>query len=255
MEVTMHYAPARRDPHFDHLAGHAERVEPDKRVALEPLFLDHLRNALGIRGVKRVRCTKRSPICAVVVLDMDRNTPGRDLARALRRGRLEPRRRQICHRGQRGYDPDNADALVVGDVLPRQPDLACSPADRDQGHGPRQQAANLRRGWPGAGADRRDAERGFSRPISLSQARVHGAANPKAIWEGSACPSSSPELARWYVYSLGEWPDELERAAAMAVKGDYFETGSSWRAASQDVGHEHRVRDGHDRPPPESDEY
>ncbi len=26
-------------------------------------------------------------------------------------------------------------------------------------------------------------------------------------------------------YSPGEWPDELERPAELAVKGDYFETG------------------------------
>src|SRR5712692_10480636 len=55
-----------------------------KRVALEPLFLEHLRNALGIRGVKRV--SMHEPLTnlrKVVVLIMDRDTPRTEIWRAL----------------------------------------------------------------------------------------------------------------------------------------------------------------------------
>src|SRR5258708_36001705 len=58
----------------------------------------------------------------------------------------------------------------------------------------------------------------------------------KAIWEELGLPKLKPE-SPWYGYSLGEWPDDLERAAAMAVKGDYFETGKLLaKRRRQDVG-------------------
>jgi 4-hydroxy-3-polyprenylbenzoate decarboxylase len=46
----------------------------------------------------------------------------------------------------------------------------------------------------------------------------------KAIWEELGLPKLKPE-SPWFGYSLGEWSDELEEAAELAVKGDYFETG------------------------------
>src|SRR5262249_16732151 len=55
-----------------------------KRVALEPLFLNHLRNGLGIRGVKRV--SMHEPLTnlrKVVVLVMERGMPSMEIWRAL----------------------------------------------------------------------------------------------------------------------------------------------------------------------------
>jgi 4-hydroxy-3-polyprenylbenzoate decarboxylase len=46
----------------------------------------------------------------------------------------------------------------------------------------------------------------------------------KALWEELGLPPLKPE-APWFGYSLGEWPDELERAAERAVRGEYFEYG------------------------------
>src|SRR5438445_13693146 len=49
---------------------------PIKRVALEPLFTHHLRNTLGIQGVKRV--SMHEPLTnlrKVAVLIMDRRAP------------------------------------------------------------------------------------------------------------------------------------------------------------------------------------
>jgi 4-hydroxy-3-polyprenylbenzoate decarboxylase len=48
----------------------------------------------------------------------------------------------------------------------------------------------------------------------------------RAIWEELGLPRLKPE-APWHGTSLGEWSDEFERAAEMAVKGDYFETGKA----------------------------
>ena len=84
-----------------------------KRVALEPMFLAHLRDVLGIRGVKRV--SMHEPLTnlrKVIVLVMERGTPATEIWRALYGA-------AALHRAAGKYviavnddiDPDNADAL------------------------------------------------------------------------------------------------------------------------------------------------
>jgi 4-hydroxy-3-polyprenylbenzoate decarboxylase len=46
----------------------------------------------------------------------------------------------------------------------------------------------------------------------------------REIWQELGLPALKPE-APWYGYSLGDWPAELEEAAQLAVKGEYFQTG------------------------------
>jgi 4-hydroxy-3-polyprenylbenzoate decarboxylase len=65
----------------------------------------------------------------------------------------------------------------------------------------------------------------------------------KAIWEELGLPKLKPE-APWFGYSLGEWSDELERAAELAVKGDYFKTGETLvKRRRKDVKMNTEVRD------------
>ena len=222
-----------------------------KRVALEPLFLDHLRNALGIRGVKRV--SMHEPLTnlrKVVVLIMERNAPRTEIWRALY-GAVAWNRAagKYVIAVNDDIDPDNADALLWAMSYRANPDLDLQILrHRDQGHGPRSKRnhgedasvlidATLKEDFP---------------PISLPKREYMERA--KAIWEELGLPKLKPE-SPWYGYSLGEWPDELERAAAMAVKGDYFETGKLLaQRRRKDVGMNTEVRDMHDRPPAESDE-
>jgi 4-hydroxy-3-polyprenylbenzoate decarboxylase len=70
----------------------------------------------------------------------------------------------------------------------------------------------------------------------------------KKIWEELGLPKLKPE-SPWFGYSLGEWPDELERAAELAVKGDYFETGKLLvKRRRKDVRMNTEVRDAPDLP-------
>jgi 4-hydroxy-3-polyprenylbenzoate decarboxylase len=65
----------------------------------------------------------------------------------------------------------------------------------------------------------------------------------KAIWEELGLPPLKPE-APWFGYSLGEWPEELDEAAARAVKGDYFENGREMATRRRkDVAMNTEVRD------------
>src|SRR5437773_1952071 len=192
-----------------------------KRVALEPLFLDHLRNALGIRGVKRV--SMHEPLTnlrKVVVLIMERNTPGTEIWRALYGAAAWNRAAgKYVIAVNDDIDPDNADALLWAMSYRANPDLDLQILrHRDQGHGPRSKRNN---GEDASVLIDATMKEDF-RPISLPKREYMERA--KAIWEELGLPKLKPE-SPWFGYSLGEWPDELERAAELAVKGDYFETG------------------------------
>ena len=192
-----------------------------KRVALEPLFTQHLKSNLGIAGVKRV--SMHEPLTnlrKVVVVIMDRNTPRTEVWRALYGAASWNRAAgKYIIAVNEDIDPDNADALLWAMSYRANPalDLQVLP-HRDQGHGPRSKRnggedasvlidATLKENFP---------------PISLPKREYMERA--KTIWEELGLPPLKPE-SPWFGYSLGEWSDELDAGAAAAVRGDYFEYG------------------------------
>ena len=211
-----------------------------KRVALEPMFLNHLQNVLGIQGVKRV--SMHEPLTnlrKVLVLIMSPGMPTTEIWRALYGA-------AALHRAAGKYviavnediDPDNADALFWAMSYRANPDLDLQILrHKDQGHGPRSKRnagqdasvlidATLKEKFP---------------PVSLPKREYMERA--RVIWEELGLPKLKPE-SPWFGYSLGEWPEEFEQAAELAVRGDYFETGK--RIAKQrrsDVKMNTEVRD------------
>jgi 3-polyprenyl-4-hydroxybenzoate decarboxylase len=192
-----------------------------KRIGLEPLFLNFLRNTLGIKGVKRVSMHEPlTNIRKVIALIVERDMPTTEVWRALYGA-------AVLHRAAGKYviavnddiDPENADALFWAMSYRANPmlDLHILP-HRDQGHGPR----SLRNGGEDASV-LIDAtlKEGFP-PISLPK-RQH-MERAKALWEELGLPRLKPE-APWYGYSLGEWPSELDEAAERATRGEYFAYG------------------------------
>jgi len=211
-----------------------------KRVALEPLFLDHLRNKLGIPGVKRV--SMHEPLTnlrKVIVLLMDRNTPTTEIWRALYGAAAWNRAAgKYVIAVNEDIDPDNADALFWAMSYRANPDLDLQILrHRDPGHGPRSKRnggqdasvlidATLKENFP---------------PISLPKREFMERA--KVIWEELGLPKLKPE-SPWFGYSLGEWSEEFDRAAELAVKGDYFETGKLMaKRRRKDVRMNTEVRD------------
>ncbi len=211
-----------------------------KRVALEPLYLQHLREGLGIRGVKRV--SMHEPLTnlrKVVVLVLERNMPRTEVWRALYGAAAWNRAAgKYVLAVNDDIDPDNADALFWAMSYRANPalDLQILP-HRDQGHGPRSKRndgedasvlidATLKEDFP---------------PISLPKREYMERA--RAIWEELGLPQLKPE-SPWFGYSLGEWPDELEAAAQRAVRGDYFATGEMLaKRRRKDVAMNTEVRD------------
>jgi UbiD family decarboxylase len=192
-----------------------------KRLAMEPALLQHLRNNLGIRGVKRV--SMHEPLTnlrKVLVLIMERDTPTTEIWRALYGATTLNRAvGKYVIAVNEDIDPDNADALLWAMCYRANPalDMHILP-HRDQGHGPRSKRNN---GEDASVLIDATLKENFP-PISLPKREYMERA--KAIWEELGLPKLKPE-APWFGYSLGEWPEELDRAAERAVKGEYFETG------------------------------
>ena len=111
-----------------------------KRIGMEPLFLNFLRDTLGIKGVKRVSMHEPlTNIRKVIALVVERDMPATEIWRALYGA-------AVLHRAAGKYviavnddiDPDNADALFWAMSYRANPtlDFHILP-HRDQGHGPR----------------------------------------------------------------------------------------------------------------------
>jgi UbiD family decarboxylase len=193
-----------------------------KRVGMEPLFLNHLRSTLGIKGVKRV--SMHEPLTnlrKVIVLIMERDVPTTEVWRALYGA-------AVLHRAAGKYviavnddiDPENADAILWAMSYRANPrlDLHILP-HRDQGHGPR----STRDGGEDASVLIDATLKENFPPISLPKRPYMERA--KVLWDELGLPKLAPQ-APWFGYSLGEWPDELDEAAERATRGDYFETGN-----------------------------
>ncbi|HMA71644.1 MAG TPA: UbiD family decarboxylase [Xanthobacteraceae bacterium] len=192
-----------------------------KRIGMEPLFLNFLRNTLGIKGIRRVSLHEPlTNIRKVIVLVVERDIQPTELWRALYGA-------AILHRAAGKYviavnddiDPENADAILWAMSYRANPtlDMHVLP-HRDQGHGPRSKRNN---GEDASVLIDATLKEDFP-PISLP--RREYMENAKKIWEELGLPKLKPEPP-WYGYSLGEWSADLDAAAARATEGDYFTTG------------------------------
>jgi 4-hydroxy-3-polyprenylbenzoate decarboxylase len=193
-----------------------------RRVAMEPLYLHHLRTTLGIAGVKRVAMHEPlTSLYAVIAIQFARGTAATEVWRALYGA-------SSVHRFagkwiiavDEDIDPENADALFWAMSYRCQPqhDLKLLP-HKDPGHGPR----GPRDGGESAAVLINALLKGQYAPTALP--RREFMENAKAIWERLGLPALKPE-APWHGYDLGHWPAELERQARMAVAGDYFALGA-----------------------------
>ena len=210
-----------------------------KRVALEPLFTDFLRNTLAIRGVKRVSMheplTNLRKVVAVVV---ERNTPNTEIWRALH-GAISWNHAtgKYVIAINDDIDPDNADQLLWAMSYRANPalDLQIVP-HRDQGHGPRSKRNN---GEDASVLIDATLKENFP-PISLPKREYMERA--RTIWEELGLPKLKPE-SPWFGYSLGEWGQEFDALAERATRGDYMDNADSLEQRRRsDVGMNTEVR-------------
>ena len=192
-----------------------------KRVALEPVFLNHLTKALGIRGV--VKVSMHEPLTnlrKVLVVVVKRSMPTTEVWRALygAAALLRSGGKMVLAVNE-DIDPVNADALLW--AMSYRANFALDVQmlqHREQGHGPR----SPRNGGVDASMLIDATLKDDFPPIALPKREYME--NAKAIWEELGLPPLKPE-APWFGYSLGDWSARNEEMAQRAVKGDYFVTG------------------------------
>jgi UbiD family decarboxylase len=192
-----------------------------KQVAYETIFINHLRDALGIKGVKKVALHEPlTNIRKVIAVVCDRDMPTTEVWRALYGAAT------LLRAGGKfviaindDIDPSNADALFWAMAYRCNPilDMQVLP-HRDQGHGPRSKRNN---GEDASVLYDATLKENFP-PISLPKREFME--NAKNIWEELDLPALKPQEP-WFGYSLGEWDEEFEEAAKMATDSDYWAYG------------------------------
>ena len=193
-----------------------------KRIGMEPMFLNFLRDTLGIKGVKRVSMHEPlTNIRKVIALVVERDMPTTEIWRALYGA-------GVLHRAAGKYviavnddiDPENADALLW--AMSYRANAAARhahPAASRPGPRPAQQA-QWRRGR--LGADRRDAEGEFPADLA-AEARIHGAREEDL---GGARPARrSSRSRRGSAIRSANGPTSSTPPPQRATAGDYFAAG------------------------------
>jgi UbiD family decarboxylase len=204
-----------------------------RRVAMEPVFLNHLQTGLGIRGVKRVSMHEPlTSLYAVIAVQFERNVPETEVWRALYGA-------ATLHRFagkwviaiDEDIDPTNADALFWAMSYRCQPQHDLKILERkDPGHGPR----GPRDGGESASVMINALLKGKFAPVALPKKEFME--NARVIWERLGLPPLKPE-SPWHGYDLGVWPAHLDRQARMATQSDYFAFGDDLvRQRRRDVG-------------------
>jgi len=192
-----------------------------KRVAYEPLFLAHLRDTLGIRGVARVALHEPlTGLLRVTVVTVARDTPSTEIWRALQgAASFKGDCGKICIAVNEDIDPDNADAILWAMAYRMNPvEDVETIRHRGQGHGPKREHGGDEDSTLLINATMKDD----MPPLALPKREFMERA--KAIWEELGLPGLRPQPP-WFGYSLGDWLPQWDAAAERAVKGGYLENG------------------------------
>jgi 4-hydroxy-3-polyprenylbenzoate decarboxylase len=194
-----------------------------RKVAMEPLFLDHLKARLGVRGVMRVGMHEPlTSLYAVIAIQFARGTPESEVWRALEgAASLHRFAGKWIVAIDEDIDPENADAIFWAMSYRCQPqhDLHVLP-HKDPGHGPR----GPRDAGESAAVLVNATLKGTFAPVALPKREYME--NARRIWERLGLPPLAPQPP-WHGYDLGFWPQELEQQARMATASDYFTLGAN----------------------------
>jgi UbiD family decarboxylase len=191
-----------------------------KKVAFEPMFLSHLRDQLGVRGIRRVAMHEPfTNLRKVIFLQFARGTARTEIWRGLQgASSLRADCGKICIAVSEDIDPANADAIFWSLAYRSDPgiDVRIEPY-RSAGHGPKS-------------GRREDSTilidatlKGDMPPLALPKQEFMERA--LALWKQLNLPPITPQ-APWHGYSLGDWDEHYDIYARRAVEGRWAESGS-----------------------------
>jgi UbiD family decarboxylase len=196
-----------------------------KKVAYEPMFLEHLRQVLGIRGIRRV--VMHEPLTnlrKVIFLQFGRDTPKTEVWRGMQgAASLQAQCGKLVIAVSEDIDPENADAIFWSLAYRSNfnEDVLVAPY-RASGHGPKSGRASTE------GTLLIDATLKHPMPPLALPAEPF-MQHARAIWEELGLPRLSPK-APWHGYDLGDWLPAWDAYARAAVAGDWQANGEATRA-------------------------
>jgi UbiD family decarboxylase len=192
-----------------------------KKVAMEPLFLTHLRERLAVKGVRRVVLHEPlSNLRKIIFVQYARDTPRTEVWRGLHgAATLLADCGKICIAVSEDIEPSNPDAVFWSLAYRSNPseDVHIAP-HRSAGHGPK--------------SGRREED-----STILIDATLKHAAPPlalparefmeraRAIWQELGLPALTPQ-SPWHGYSLGDWSKSWDIYAQRAVAGQWAQSGA-----------------------------
>jgi UbiD family decarboxylase len=191
-----------------------------KRVAYEPRFLAHLRDALSVKGIKRVAMHEPlSNLRKIIFLQFANGTPRTEVWRGLYgASTLQADCGKIVIAVSEDIDPTNADAVFWSMAYRANPveDMHIAPY-RSAGHVPKSGGrteestvlvdATLKQSLP---------------PLALPTRPFMERA--LEIWAELGQPAITPQPP-WHGYSLGDWSEAWEAFAQRAVAGEWETSG------------------------------
>jgi 4-hydroxy-3-polyprenylbenzoate decarboxylase len=190
-----------------------------KKVAFEPMFLVHLRDQLGIRGIKRVVLHEPfTNLRKVIFLQFAHGAARTEVWRGLQGASvLRADCGKICVALSEDIDPTNTDAIFWSLAYRSDPqaDLHVIP-HRSAGHGPksgpREESSILI-----------DATlKGDMPPLALPGRQFMERA--RVIWEELGLPAITPQPP-WHGYTLGDWSETYDTYARRAAAGEWEDSG------------------------------
>ena len=199
-----------------------------KKVAYEPMFLEHLKSVLGIRGIKRV--VMHEPLTnlrKVIFLQFERGAPQPEVWRGLQgAATLQAQCGKLVIAVSEDINPENADAIFWSLAYRSDftNDVLMTPY-RSSGHGPKSGRAPLE------GTLLIDATLKHDMPPLALPAEPYMIA-AKAIWEELGLPRLSPQPP-WHGYHLGDWSPQWSAYAEAATRGDWRQSGAETYARRQ----------------------
>jgi 4-hydroxy-3-polyprenylbenzoate decarboxylase len=212
----------RRSPVFASIISQVTPSESSvlKKVAMEPLFLTHLWEGLGIKGVRRVVMHEPlSNLRKVIFVQYAQGTPRTEVWRGLHgAATLLADCGKVCIAVSEDIDPTNTDAVFWSLAYRSNPteDAHIVP-HRSAGHGPK----SGRRSEDSSILI--DATLKHSAPPLALPARAF-MERARAIWEELQLPRLTPQPP-WHGYSLGDWSESWDVYARRAVAGQWEQSG------------------------------
>ena len=191
-----------------------------KKVAYEPLFLSHLRDTLGIKGVKRVVMHEPlSNLRPVIFVQFARDTVRTEVWRALQgAATLRADCGKIVIGVSEDIDPESTDAVFWSMAYRSTPSEDV-------------QIINYRRGVQGSqyGPNKSESTMLIDATQKHPMAPLALPAKPymehaRQLWEELKLPALSPK-GPWHGYALGDWTETWERFAQRTLTGDWEANG------------------------------